>query len=93
MEKIRRTRIGKIAVAIAFAFVIGIIAVKPALADHHHGWHHGHHWGHFHHYVAPAPAPLTDYYVPPANYYTAPEPYYYSEPAPPPPGVSLFFGL
>ena len=111
MENPMLTRITKIkiAAAIVFALAISSVAVRPALADHHHGWGehghwrgegwHGHDWdrgrgGGF--YVAPAP---NYYYTPPPNYYYTPEPEYYYPPEPQvyvPPvseGINLFFGI
>jgi len=103
MEKISLTRLSKIAIAFAFSFVIGALAVEPARADPHHGHddgahHQEHHRGHGRGrgYVAPMP---DYYYAPPTNYYTAPEPSYYYAPQPvynespqPSQGISLFFG-
>jgi hypothetical protein len=103
MEKNALTRISKIAIAFAFSFVIGVLAVAPARADPHHGrgggaHHEEHHRGHGRDggYVAPMP---DYYYAPPTNYYTAPEPSYYYAPQPvynespqPSQGISLFFG-
>lgn len=102
MKKTTLARIGKIGIAIAFLFLIGAVAVKPARADDH--GHHGdrhhemHHWDHHGpHYVAPVP---DYYYAPPANYYSEPEPSYYyapgpvyTEPPPPSEGINLFFGV
>jgi hypothetical protein len=95
-----RYKIGRIATAIAFTFVIGSFALGTARADEHRG--HDDRGGDQHpdnrdrgerrpdvHY-----APQPDYYyAPPPNYYSAPEPDYYYEPQPPPEGVQLFFGF
>ena len=95
------TRISKIAIAIAFSFVIGGIAVRSTLADDHHGGDARHddrgdarRW---HDRDRGAPQP-DYYYAPQPNYYTAPEPAYYYAPQPgyapaPSEGISLFFGL
>lgn len=93
--------IDKITTAIAFAFVVGIVAIGPALADDHHGGNDRHVAGQnnrsrgHHESVHP-----DYYYAPPVNYYSAPEPdYYYApqpeyvEPPPPSQGVNLFFGF
>lgn len=104
-----RSRIGRIAAAIAFALMICGVAVGPLRADDHgkdkhHGdrdrWERGPNI-----YYAPQP---DYYYVPPPDYYYAPEPDYYYPPAPeyyapepqpeyypPPPseGIHLFFGF
>ena len=121
--KVSRSKIGRIAIAVAFALVICSFGVGSAGAAEHHGgggdggghggggdhrggggyhgdggWGGGH-WG-------------GGYYAPGPDYWVAPEPYVYV-PAPgpcyapgyegpeydpycnppPPPGVSLFFGL
>jgi hypothetical protein len=101
-----RSKIGKIATAIALAFVICSVSVGPARADDHRG--HDDRGGAHHHdnrnhgergrdvYAGPQP---DYYYAPGPNYYTAPEPdYYYApqpeyEPPPPPQGINLFFGF
>jgi hypothetical protein len=98
-----RSKIGRIATAIAFAFVICSVAVGPAHADDRRG--HDDRGGDRHHdnrdrgergpnvYYAPQP---DYYYAPPPNYYNSPEPDYYYAPRPeyypPPPGIRLFFG-
>jgi hypothetical protein len=93
--------IDKITIAIAFAFAVGIVAIRPALADDHHGGNARHaarpnNRGRGHHESANPDY----YYAPPVNYYSAPEPEYYYAPqpeyvGPPPPsqGVNLFFGF
>jgi uncharacterized protein DUF3824 len=99
-----RSKIGRIATAIAFAFVICSVAVGPARADDRRG--HDDRGGDRHHdnrdrgergpnvYYAPQP---DYYYAPPPNYYNSPEPDYYYAPQPeyhpPPPGIRLFFGF
>jgi hypothetical protein len=101
-----RSKIGRIATAIAFAFVICSVAVGPARSDDQRG-HDDNRGGDQHHdnrdrgergpdvYYVPQP----DYYYAPApNYYTAPEPDYYYAPQrqynpPPSEGVHLFFGF
>ena len=101
-----RSKIGRIATAIAFAFVICSVAVGPARAADDRG--HDDRGGDRHPdnrdrgdrgpdvYSPPQP----DYYYAPApNYYYAPEPDYYYAPEPqydpPPPseGINLFFGF
>jgi hypothetical protein len=97
-----RTKIGRIATAIGFAFVICSVAVGPARADDRRG--HDDRGARQHDnrdredrgpdvYYAPQP---DYYYAPPANYYNSPEPDYYYAPQPqynpPPPGIRLFFG-
>jgi hypothetical protein len=99
-----RSKIGRVATAVAFALVICSFGVGPARAADDHGNDRGRGGGEHHDggdrgrgpniYYAPQP----DYYYAPApDYYVAPEPYYYGdEPqyvAPPPQGISLFFGL
>jgi hypothetical protein len=81
MEEAILTRIGKITAAIAFSFVVCIVAVGPTLAADHHGDDHRRPAGHDNdrrsrdrsHYE---PAPQNYYYAPPPNYYSAPEPEY-----------------
>jgi len=100
VEKDMLTRISKIAIAIAFSFVICGIAVRPALADEHHGGGDARHneRGHADR-DRDRRAPQPDYYyAPQPNYYTAPEPDYYYAPQPqyppaPSEGITLFFGL
>jgi|ERR1700688_1199608 len=97
------TRISKIAIAIAFSFVICGIPVRPALADDDHRGgddRHNDRGNEGRGRDRDRGAPQADYYyVPQPNYYYAPEPDYYYAPqpqySPPPPsvGVSLFFGL
>ena len=101
-----RSKIGRIATAIAFAVVICGVAVGPAGADDHRG-HDDRGDRHPDHrdggergpnvYYEPQP---DYYYAPPPNYYYAPEPdYYYAPPQPqyypppPPEGIQLFFGF
>jgi hypothetical protein len=101
-----RSKIGRIATAIAFAFVIGSVAVGPARADDHRG--RDDRGGDRHHndsdrgyrgpdvYFAPQPdyyyAPQPDYYyAPEPDYYYAPQPEYY--PPRPSEGHQLFFGF
>lgn len=95
-----RSKICRIAAAIAFALVICSVAGGPARADEHQRGNddrnrhqdsrdYGERGRHV--YVAPQP----DYYYAPApDYYVAPEPdYYYApQPVPPPEGIQLFFG-
>jgi hypothetical protein len=100
MEKFTLTRISKIAIAIGFSVALCGVVTGSAFADDHgggrrpaaHGGDRGHARGG---YRGPGPA---NYYAPAPNYYVAPEPDYYSypdyaEPAPPPEGINLFFGL
>ncbi|MFZ0657214.1 MAG: hypothetical protein WBE78_07315 [Candidatus Binataceae bacterium] len=101
MEKFTLTRISKIAIAIGFSVALCGAVAGSAFADDHgggrrpaaaHGGDRGHARGG---YSGPGPA---YYYAPAPNYYVAPEPDYYSypdyaEPAPPPEGINLFFGL
>ena len=100
-----RSKIGRIATAIALAFVICSVAVGPARAEDRRG-HDDTSGGERHRddrdrergpdvYIAPQP---DYYYAPQPDYYTAPEPpdYYYSPQRqynPPPEGVTLFFGF
>jgi len=96
-KKQLRIKIGRIAVAIAFACVIGSVAAGTARADDRRG--HDAHGGDRHsdnHDRGRGPAVYAapdNYYAPPSNYYAAPEPYYYGAPQPPPEGINLFFGL
>ena len=96
-----RSRIGRIAAAIAFALMICSVAVGTLRADDHgkgkhrdnDRWERGPNI-----YYAPQP---DYYYVPPPDYYYAPEPdYYYSDrprpeyyPRPRSEGLNLFFGI
>jgi len=99
-------KLSKIALAMALAFAVCGVGLRPALADaHHHGGGHGdrseqHGGGHgrWHQarsYSAPQP---NYYYAPQPNYYYAPEPDQYSyqqryySPGPSQ-GVNMFFGL
>ena len=107
-KKASRSKIGRIATAVAFALVIGSFGVGPArAADDHRGGDRGR-GGDQHHdggdrggrgpnvYYAPQP---DYYYAPQPDYYYAPEPYEYYPPQPeyypppPPEGVNLFFGF
>jgi len=106
-EKGLRSKIARIAAAVAFVLVICSVAAGIACADDH-----GRHddrgnrdrgWRGPNVYVAPEP---DYYYQPPPDYYYQPEPDYYYPPEPqydqpdqpyypPPPseGINLFFGL
>jgi len=106
-KKASRSKIGRIATAVAFVLVIGSVSVGPARADDHRGDDRGR-GGDQHHddhdrggrgpnvYYAPQP---DYYYAPQPDYYYAPEPYEYYPPQPeyypppPPEGVTLFFGF
>jgi hypothetical protein len=99
-----RSRIGRIAAAVGFALVICSFGVGPVrAADNYHDNNHGdqHHDSGYHGgYRGPAVvyAPQPDYYyAPQPDYYAAPDPDYYGPgpgyDAPPPQGISLFFGL
>ena len=107
MEKTKLIKMRKLAIAIGFFLVLCCVAMRPALADEHHGHggeHHGgdHDRGGYHggggYVYAPAPS---YYYAPAPNYYVAPEPdqYYYTPqpdyypPPPPSQGINLFFGI
>ena len=105
--KVSRSKIGRIATAVAFALVICSFGVGSAGAADHHGNDRGGGGGEHHDggdrgrgpniYYAPQPdyyyAPAPDYYYAPEPYeYYPPQPDYYS-PRPPPEGLSLFFGL
>jgi hypothetical protein len=100
-----RAKIGRIATAFAFAFVICGVATGAAYAADQHGHDNrggDQHRGNSGHdrgrggYVAPQ---TDNYYAPGPNYYTAPEPdYYYAQqpdyyPQQPSQGVNLFFGF
>jgi hypothetical protein len=104
-----RSKIGRIAMAVAFTLVIGSVVVGPARAADHGGrdGDRGRDGDQRHNdgdrgyrgpnvYIAPQP---DYYYAPPPDYYYAPEPeqYYGPQPEyyPPPPseGVHLFFGF
>jgi len=106
-KKELRSKIGRIATAVAFVLVIGSVSVGPARADEHRGGGERRGGGDEHRgggdhdrgrnvYIAPQPdyyyAPQPDYYVAPEPYeYYPPQPDYY--PPPPPEGILLFFGL
>ena len=103
-----RSRITRIAAAIAFVLMICSVVAGTARADDHgrhdDRGHRGRDWHGPNVYVAPAP---DYYYEPPPDYYDQPEPDYYYPPEteyyppdqpgyyPPPPseGINLFFGL
>jgi hypothetical protein len=102
-----RSKIGRIAAAIAFALIICSVAAGPARADDH-GRHddRGRQGDRDDHdrgrgpgvYYAPQPdyyyAPQPDYYyAPEPDYYYPPEPQPYYDPPPPSEGITLFFGL
>jgi hypothetical protein len=92
-----RSRIGRLASAIGFAFLIGCFGVGPALAGgggHNRGGGHDGGGGDRGRQQEPRHeerrsydrheyAPVPDYYAPP-NYYYAPPPTYYEAPPPPP---------
>ncbi len=100
-----RSKIARIAAALGFVLVIGSFGVGPARAADHHGNDRGrggdqHRDNDNRGYRGPGVvyAPQPDYYyAPQPDYYVAPEPYYYGDApgydAPPPQGISLFFGL
>jgi hypothetical protein len=102
-----RTKVARIAAAVGFALLIGSFAVGSARADNGHDGNDRDRGSDQHRdndrrdYRGPAvvyaPAPDYNYYAPQPNYYTAPDPYYYGPgpgyDAPPPQGVTLFFGL
>jgi annexin A7/11 len=108
-KKELRSKIGRIAMAVAFAVVIGSVGVGLARAQDHNDGDRGYRGPNI--YYAPQPdyyyAPQPDYYyAPQPDYYSAPEPdrYYTPEPEyyapqpeyyPPPPsqGIHLFFGF
>lgn len=105
-KKELRSRMGRIATAVAVALVIGSFTVSSARADEYHGDDRGrggdqHRDNDHRDYRGPAVvyAPQPDYYyAPQPNYYDAPEPEQYYAPGPqydarPPQGISLFFGL
>ena len=106
-KKASRSKIGRIATAVAFALVIGSFGVGPARADDDHRGGDRGRGGDQHRddgdrgrgpnvYYAPQP---DYYYAPQPDYYYAPEPYEYYppqpeySPPPPPEGVNLFFGF
>jgi hypothetical protein len=98
-----RSKIGRIATAIAFALMICSVAVGPARADDNgdrgNRGHNDRDRGERSHNVYIEPVP-DYYYAPQPDYYYAPEPQYYYQPRPqpeyypPPPseGINLFFG-
>jgi hypothetical protein len=100
-----RSKIGRVATAVAFALVIGSFGVGPArAADAHRGGGGNRAAGHGgggdrggYRGGGYAPTVMDNYYAPAPDYYVAPEPYYYGDGpeyvAPPPQGISLFFGL
>jgi hypothetical protein len=105
-KKELRFKIGAITTAVAFSLVIGSFGVGPArAADDHRGNNRGaaqHHdndnrGGYRGGGGSYGPAVVDNYYAPQPDYYAAPEPYYYGDApqydAPPPQGISLFFGL
>jgi hypothetical protein len=95
-----RSRVGKLALAIGFAFALGAVGVRPAMAGaggHDHGDNgrhqeqrhderhdNGRHDDHQNYYAPPT------YYVPP-NYDYAPPPVYYDAPPPPSEGWTFIF--
>ncbi len=98
------SKIVRIAAAVGFVLVIGSFGVGPARAADNHG---GNNRGAAQHHDngnrgayrggGYAPTVVDNYYAPQPDYYAAPEPYYYGDApeydAPPPQGISLFFGL
>jgi len=99
-----RSKLGRIAMAVGVAFVVGSFAVGPAHADNdHRGDDRGHNDRHrdndnrgYRGGDRDYAAQPDYYYAPQPNYYAAPDPYYYgNEPRyeSPPQGVGLFFGL
>ena len=100
-----RYKIGRIAAAVGFAFVLGSFAVGPASADNDHNGRDRDRGSNQHRdndnrgYRGPvyASQPDYNYYAPQPNYYSAPDPYYYGPgpgyETPPPQGINLFFGL
>jgi hypothetical protein len=90
MEKTKLIKMRKLAIAIGFFLVICGVAMRPALADEHHGHggehHEGRHDRGYHGGGGYVYAPEPD------QYYYTPQPDYY---APPPPsqGINLFFGI
>ena len=104
-KKELRFKIGAIATAVAFAFVIGSFGAGSARADGHRGDDRGrggdrHYDNDNRGYRGPSVvyAQPDYYYAPQPDYYDAPEPEQYYAPAPqydspPPQGISLFFGL
>ena len=100
-----RSKLGRIAMAVGVAFVIGSFAVGPAHAandhrgddrgrsndQHRDNDNRGYRGGGTVYAAQP-----DYYYAPQPDYYAAPDPYYYgNEPGydSPPQGVTLFFGL
>ena len=100
-----RSKIGRLAAAVAFTLVIGSVGVGTARADdNHHDNDHGRtgdqHRGNDNRGYRGGgtvyAAQPDYYYAPQPNYYAAPDPYVYgNEPGydAPPQGVTLFFGL
>ena len=83
-----RSRLKRIAAAVALCAVGGVLAAQPAFADP--PWERDHHWRHRHHqrYYEPVyPPPV--YYAPPPRVYYAPPPVVYA----PPPGLSITIPL
>ena len=102
-----RSKIGRLAAAVAFTLVIGSVGVGTARADNNHRGNDRGHAGDQHRdndnrgyrgggTVYAARQPDDDYPAPQPNYYAAPDPYVYGN-GPgydaPPQGVTLFFGL
>jgi len=97
-------RIGRLATAFAFAFVIcGVAGGTAFAADHGHGNHgggqsHGNSGHAGHRDGGHAVYHRDNYYAPGPNYYSAPEPDYYTTqpnyyPSQPSQGINLFFGF
>src|ERR1700683_321995 len=93
-------KIGRIAKAIAFSFLIGSFAVGSARAADNRG--HDARGGNQHsdnrdrgRRAAPAyyPPQQDNYYAPPPHYYNAPDADSYDGAQPAPQGIELFFGL
>jgi hypothetical protein len=86
------SKIGKIAMAIAFAFVMCGVAVRPAMAEHEDHHHDGRHHEKRHYRGRREHRPDVVYYAPSPYVYYAPPPVVY---VPPPPswGINLFFPL
>ncbi|MGA9721576.1 MAG: hypothetical protein WBQ86_03915 [Candidatus Binatus sp.] len=103
------SRIARIAAAVGFALVIGSFGVGPAGAADHRGGGDNHGGGGDHRGGGDNHGGYRgggggywggvggNYYAPQPDYYVAPEPYNYGDApeydAPPPQGISLFFGL
>jgi hypothetical protein len=88
-----RSKIGKIAIAIAFAIVVCGVVARPAMADRddHHRRGRQHQKWHHHDRHEQRPDVIYNYASSPYVYY-APPPVVYV-PAPPPPGINLFFRI